>query len=970
MNRTVTLLLFLFTTAFLASEPLMWEENGLPLYTISYIRYEGSSAQNDAGETITMWADTVGGYCDIFAMRFDPDGNNMWDEPRNICHHATTPWYPSIFSTADGNLMIVWCDMYDYYYNNLYLQKVDWDGNPIWESPLIATDSYMAKYPEFSCFPDAEGGAYLMWQSPEGWESYNCAINHITSDGDMDWEDGYRHLFGNWNCFNHPVPVCADGEGGIIVANIVDLEDKYPCYCVQRFTAEGETPWGDEGFLIYEETSYGALTHLFQSGENEYSVLYSFADSTGSWLQIKRLNLDGETLSENSTQIEEDISQYESQETLMDHDGNIFISWAVSKDYIPYNYILKITPDNEFSVFGNSMFETEPQVGYIREIELACDTDGNLYNLWTFDDYDFMNLHIQKYDTEGRAQWDQTQQVVLEGAMDISDVALNVAEDHAIINWADNRSNYLSVYKQCLTSSGDHIFVEGGELIHEGWCSNNQTSAFTDMNHRVDRLSVAWSNLFDSSCYLQTIDMDGETGAGANGTKILSNPRYKYRIQSIIDFENDVIVVWTQEFDDHISIRANRFDANANRVWDSDLIIAEYSPDDDWTINNIQVSQYLSNVLVAWQEFNNPLDRIRVQRIANGELAWDEPMIINEDSASNYLLMHMEDDYIVWLSNYYRVIRITMDGGIYENWEEDGTVITTLPYSQNFWDYTNTEDGLVITWKMQHDDDTIRLQLVHQDGTKEWVNSLAIASDSYIQSPASIVIDKNLYVFWTHESLNINAFTIHGETLWDSVHVYNECPGSVSDVSKTPDGILLSGAGTSGGWNNNNIWLQHMNLDGTFTDDPIIVCDAVGSQHTPRLIDAENNKYFIMWKDYRTNTPYYEYYVQLFDYEQTKTEQDQDAPGLSPNLTNYPNPFNPTTTVQFSLAKESEVELKVYNVKGQLVKTLQKDILPSGRHFLEWNGEDNRSRSVSSGVYLMNLNIDGRDYRRKILLLK
>ena len=85
---------------------------------------------------------------------------------------------------------------------------------------------------------------------------------------------------------------------------------------------------------------------------------------------------------------------------------------------------------------------------------------------------------------------------------------------------------------------------------------------------------------------------------------------------------------------------------------------------------------------------------------------------------------------------------------------------------------------------------------------------------------------------------------------------------------------------------------------------------------------------------------------------------------------NYPNPFNPETTLSFTLAKNSRATLKIYNQKGQLVKTLIDADLPSGDYQYVWNGKDNKGISVASGVYLYSLIAEGETHLRKMLLLK
>jgi flagellar hook assembly protein FlgD len=86
---------------------------------------------------------------------------------------------------------------------------------------------------------------------------------------------------------------------------------------------------------------------------------------------------------------------------------------------------------------------------------------------------------------------------------------------------------------------------------------------------------------------------------------------------------------------------------------------------------------------------------------------------------------------------------------------------------------------------------------------------------------------------------------------------------------------------------------------------------------------------------------------------------------------NYPNPFNPQTTIAFSLKQRGRVRVDVYNVAGQLVKTLLNESRAAGSYTdVRWDGRDARSQTVASGVYFYKLVTDGFSQTRKMVLLK
>ena len=85
---------------------------------------------------------------------------------------------------------------------------------------------------------------------------------------------------------------------------------------------------------------------------------------------------------------------------------------------------------------------------------------------------------------------------------------------------------------------------------------------------------------------------------------------------------------------------------------------------------------------------------------------------------------------------------------------------------------------------------------------------------------------------------------------------------------------------------------------------------------------------------------------------------------------NYPNPFNPATTVKYSVAEPGPVEIRIFNVRGQTVRTLVAEHKPAGPHKKEWDGRNNAGLRVASGVYFCRLRIGTFSSVKKLVLLK
>lgn len=85
---------------------------------------------------------------------------------------------------------------------------------------------------------------------------------------------------------------------------------------------------------------------------------------------------------------------------------------------------------------------------------------------------------------------------------------------------------------------------------------------------------------------------------------------------------------------------------------------------------------------------------------------------------------------------------------------------------------------------------------------------------------------------------------------------------------------------------------------------------------------------------------------------------------------NYPNPFNPETSIAFDLENEAIVSIEIFNAKGQKVKTLINDRFTAGAHNIVWNGKDDHGNNVSSGIYFFNMKSGKYTSTRKMILMK
>ena len=119
------------------------------------------------------------------------------------------------------------------------------------------------------------------------------------------------------------------------------------------------------------------------------------------------------------------------------------------------------------------------------------------------------------------------------------------------------------------------------------------------------------------------------------------------------------------------------------------------------------------------------------------------------------------------------------------------------------------------------------------------------------------------------------------------------------------------------------------------------------------------------WTAYETG----EIMLRAIVYTGSETEEGVViAPKLA--ASNYPNPFNPTTTIAYSVPETGMTSVKVFNLKGQIINTLVNKEVAAGNQSVTWNGKDASGNAVSSGLYFVRVENSGKAVTRKMLLSK
>lgn len=98
--------------------------------------------------------------------------------------------------------------------------------------------------------------------------------------------------------------------------------------------------------------------------------------------------------------------------------------------------------------------------------------------------------------------------------------------------------------------------------------------------------------------------------------------------------------------------------------------------------------------------------------------------------------------------------------------------------------------------------------------------------------------------------------------------------------------------------------------------------------------------------------------------------EDETAPSALSLYQNFPNPFNPTTNIVYTLPRDSHVSIRIFDPSGRLLRVLVDEFVEVGRHEVTWDGKDGNGRAVASGVYFCSMEAEGFKETKKMLLLR
>ncbi len=1006
-SRLIVFLLLL--TTFVCAQT-MWED-ALPIRQGVNIEWYRTSATTDDGGIIYVWSDTKNGDRDLFAMKFDALGVSQWgQEPTTIDNKSDRQEAPVIVKTSDGNFVIAWIDYSLDQDGDVFAQKINNAGELLWQEGGVPVCTNQDDQISLNIVKNNVGGAYLLWNDKRDYYRDLYGAN-LDGNGNNLWNTDGIYIASTNNSLTE------DGDGGFVIA-YDSLSDNISNVFANRFNSNGQSVWGqaipltvDDGYqgnVKVASDGLGAFVFVWEDRREDTTNIFAqrlLSDGSADWGQYIEVYSD-----------EDDAQSFNQSYPQIQADGlgNTIIAWEDSRNsFISVGLLAQKISSTGAKLWAEDGVEI--RTNEVRELtfRIDSDTNGGAFLVWTDmrnGDFPQVDIFAQHLNSEGIFQWGEAGLAICTATNEQNFPLIKKSGDNIFAVWLDGRTGSKGINQQIINASNNTVLAENGQTVFYGLSGDAGKNDLIEVHPRPvqnDLVVVWWDSRYAINGYqifFQFINPDGSVDLEENGRPLtIPTGHERSDFNSVTNPEGQTMVLWQEQSGYYPKIYAQLIDVDGSLLWGDEGM--EMTTGFTAGQENPRVSYYNGDFYLGWSD-NILTDQslfikqVFGQRISNGAKQWGESGIqlsgsINFEYDSDIQLYDLIGNYYVWNVNVTdrRVAKVNEAGQVMEGYSIEGN---SLVPEEVFVDgggkgaiYNNT---LYYSWADDREDQlyTIYTQGLTDDGSFTWQEEFPTSLHNYdgILSESrnpDLAIGDAIYVTWEESTIGYNEnikaqkISFSGEKQFAEEGLiiaegdFNQRRPVIEKIND--DYHVIAWEQEESYWNK-DIYMNLLKSNGETLNGSVGIplTTELKDQNSVRIAPMGDNKAFFVWADGRSSgkTSIFGIYAQYVDFSAVSNDDSNDAQIANSSLAqNYPNPFNPTTRISFNLAKDTkDVELTIYNVKGQKVKTLAKDSFSKGSYSFVWNGLNEQDKAVASGLYFYNLKAGNQTETRKMVLMK
>lgn len=1015
--KKFALIIITFFVSIQLSSQIQWQEDGIPIRQGVNIEWSRAATSLEDGSVVCVWSDTRRGDRDVWAQKVDLNGNLLWgDDAILVNGEINRQEDPVVIAAGDGDVIIAWVDFRNEDAGDVYAQKLDGNGNLLWDNtgvPLCLAEDVQIS---LNIVSDNTGGAYVIWldsRNPGGVDIYGT---HIDSSGNITT---------GWDANGNPVAAengeqdghtfWADGSGGAILAwHDTRSPDNADIYA-QRISTDGTPLWDAGGTLICSASNDQEEVKMAPDGTGSFILVWmDKRNENDGDIYAQRLDINGNLLWASDQEVcVVGGSIQENPRITMASDGGAIIVWEDNRNDWEYKdiYGQKIDLDGDI-VWTSNGIPICIEENHQRNPRLVGDNNGGGWFVWddgrtggaTHED-----IYIQRVNSSGDTLFQENgREICIENGQQFSPLIKRNSSGEVFVFWglllAGEKPVTTGICIQIFDNDGNILLEENGEIIYYGLCGDASNCQILD---NEENSVIVWVDNRNpgtgKQIYMQVLNADGSVGLDENGQAItvstISNQENPDA--TLYPGSDSVVVVWEEINEGFKKVYAQAVDINGNYLWsDNGLAVCSCIGDQEGPRVSVEyVNDRSYDYYVGWMDtpiFADP--RICGQKIRNGELQWGSEAIIIGDPDGQDRITDLVGRFFIWQNerwvdymdyNIY-VKLVNDDGTTADGWPENGLLVCGAPGNQQNAKGMIIPQGLLVIWEDMRDSLTLQNiygQIVTYDGDFLWEeDGIPLVSEDNDQSKFAFMYEGNIYLAWedfrsgAFYDIFMQKYDSSGTELWTSGGI------PIADNPQNQSSPSLVGLENNYAvfWEsvydslNTDIYAQKISADGELLwEDDLLVCGAIKNQANPKAVTDGVNNAIIIWQDTRSSgkQDIYNIYAQKIELFQHGVDDDQGFVDGIKLYQNFPNPFNPDkvrTTVSFSATDlHGLAQIRIYNVKGQLVRHFAIRNSQSELTKVVWDGRDSTGKSLSNGIYFYRLVVgDFESEIRKMVILR
>ncbi len=937
--------------------------------------YEISKAPVALGNSlVSVWSSFQSGRQTLYAQRMDENGQALWaPEGLKLADSDLNQRNYNIIVSSDGFIYVIWQEYQSVsgYENPFHLraQKLDANGDRLWTNngKIYHPNDIGNIYRLPKIISDYNGG-FFMTEFFVNIDPQNSRFIHINSNGDII--SNVQFDFSDPSMGTNGLLIKAIfHSGGYFVALYFESEQ----YKLAKFDLQGNhqsTP------IILGANFYN--TTLKQVDESHTVLFWETQNS----VKAQVINAEGmPELEESGRTIHTGTQHFYILQHEMASDMSLLLLRGDAQDR---HYIVKLNDNYEtLSVIDTGLINVCVFQMYLTQ------PDRNFFIFWR----DFSNnLRGQKYSSINVKLWGANGRILQTHFLADDYLTTRFDNCHFAFIWNDSyrdqiSCNFLNQEVMTLENEPAPIYQK---VISKEFFNKKLVST-------QDKSFLIWtnSNNYRNRVYLQITDNNnGQVLWPQSAKRISTFNSYARLINAKLDLQNRLVIWWMEIENSNAYFKIQVVNQNGDFIYPEEglcIMSSRINPDTNYyEKSSIQFDD--NNIYFYFVDYNddNLCQFIRGQCVNNGNLMWGEQgrVIVNKaqdpepytpNNISCKILDNDSQENIIFWSQYdydqskIYMLRLNSEGQPDYHQNQEGTAIFN-------W-YPNADRAVKIQFIKQEDklilfNDQTAYQIINHDGSLLFpLNKRLVDNNSYVK-----------LAFWN------NGFIVYfiDAGIWykdilrfqenDFVSIFDNPVSLTIPVninSESMFSLIPMHNRTLMVYNTDNALFMNVNgLNEEYLAEPYSISENPNlDYHYLTLEKINNSDALINWIEYISNNETYAFvknhYLQRISVS-SFTDSDELVTLPAPVILkqNYPNPFNPSTKICYTLKNAGQTELSVYNIKGQKVATLVKEVKTAGTHEIIWNGQDYQGENVSSGIYFYRLKSGTSSITKKMILMK